>query len=189
MSPWEFKVGQTVGYRPRGSRWRARVTAVEREGRPFLAEIPVVDEEGLPILYDDPPPFANPIVDYENYYLVEDVDGKATEPWLAARLDHRDLAEAWRAFAERVGLREPYYQALATFVERWAPPERRGDILDDLLVLLHAAWSAGGTSGAEEAARFLEGLCKDGNGRCARGCTHKEDAAALRDRLKGGGGR
>lgn len=156
MSPWEFKVGQVVGYKPRGEKWRARVTAIERDGKPFVAEIPVVDEMGESILYDGPPGIANPIWDYENYYLVDDVKGSPTEPWLAARLDHQDLEAAWKSLAERVGLREPYYQALATLVERWAIVERRGDLLDDLLVLMHAAWSAGIGSAHAEAIRFLE---------------------------------
>ena len=30
----------------------------------------------------------NPILDYENYYIVEDLKGNATEPWLAARLQN-----------------------------------------------------------------------------------------------------
>ena len=46
MSPWEFKIGQIVGYKPRGDKWRARVTAIEEEGKPYLAEIPIVDEDG-----------------------------------------------------------------------------------------------------------------------------------------------
>lgn len=187
MSPWELKVGQVVGYRPRGPKWRARVTAVERDGKPFMAEIPVVDEQGEPIRYDDPPAFVNPIIDYEGYYIVEDVDGKgATEPWLAARLDHQDLGQAWRAFAERIGLKEPYYSALATLVERWAPPERRGDILDDLLVLLHAAWRAGAAAENSEIARMLEKRCLDRGVSCLAHCTHPEDAAAVRSRLREG---
>lgn len=184
MSPWDFKVGQTVGYKPRGPHWRARVTAVEREGKPFLAEIPVVDEQGVPIRYDDPPAYVNPIVDYENYFLAEDVDGKATEPWIAARLDHLDLLQAWKSFAERIGLREPYYQALATLMERWAPPERRGDLLDDVLVLLHAAWTAGAAAENEEAARLLERRCRERGIACLAHCTHHEDAEAMRNRLK-----
>lgn len=156
MSPWEFKVGQLVGYGPRGEKWRARVTAGERDGKPYVAEIPVVDEAGEPIQYDGLPSVANPILDYENYYLVEDVGGTKTEPWLAARLDHQNLAEAWKALAERIGLREPYYQALATFMERWAPLERRGDLLDDILVLMHAAWSAGAGTAYADCVRLLE---------------------------------
>ena len=184
MSPWEFKIGQLVGYRPRGPKWRARVTAMEREGKPFLAEIPVVDEEGAGIRYDDPPAFANPIFDYENYFLVEDVDGKSTEPWLAARLDHQDLAQAWRAFAERIGLKEPYYQCLATVVEKWSPPESRGDILDDLLVLLHAAWRTGAAAENAEAARLLERRCQERGVICLAQCTHREDADAVRARMR-----
>lgn len=187
MSPWEFKVGQVVGYRPRGQKWRARVTAIEREGKPFLAEIPIVDENGDSISYEDPPAFVNPIIDYENYYLVENVDGKsATEPWLAARLDHQDLAQAWKAFAERVGLKEPFYSALATVMERWAPPERRGDLLDDILVLLHAAWRAGAGAENSEIARMLERRCQERGVVCLAHCTHPEDAAAVRNRLAEG---
>lgn len=156
MSPWEFKVGQVVGYKPRGEKWRARVTAIERDGKPFVAEIPVIDEVGEAIQYDGPPSIANPIWDYENYYLVEDVSGTTTEPWLAARLDHQNLAAAWKSLAERVGLREPYYQALATLMERWAPVERRGDLLDDVLVLMHAAWTAGAGAAYTDCMRFLE---------------------------------
>jgi len=181
MSPWEFKVGQTVGYRPRGQKWRARVTAMEREGKPFLAEIPIVDEQGEPIRYEDPPAVVSPIIDYENYYLVENVGSEATtEPWLAARLDHQDLAQAWRAFAERIGLKEPYYQALATVMERWAPPERRGDLLDDVLVLLHAAWRAGSVTENGEIARMIEKHCQESG--CIGHCTHSEDVAAIRNR-------
>lgn len=171
MSPWEFKVGQVVGYRPRGEKWRARVTAIERDGKPFVAEIPVVDEAGEPIQYDGLPSIANPIWDYENYFLVEDVSGVTSEPWLAARLDHQNLVEAWKSLAERVGLREPYYQALATVMERWAAVDRRGDLLDDILVLMHAAFTAGAGSAYSDCVRILE----------QKGRT--EEAQAIKDRL------
>ena len=184
MSPWQFKVGQLVGYRPRGPKWRARVTAIERDGKPFLAEIPVVDENGEPIRYDDPPAVVNPILDYENYYIVEDLKGNATEPWLAARLDHQDLGAAWKALAERIGVREPYYQALASLMERWAPVESRGDLLDDLLVLLHAAWRAGAGTENAECARLLEKRCRDRGVICLAECTHPDDAAAIRERMR-----
>ena len=88
MSPWEFKIGQIVGYKPRGDKWRARVTAMEEDGKPYLAEIPIVDEDGETIRYDEPPSHVNPILDYVNYVLIENVNGKSTDPWLAARLDH-----------------------------------------------------------------------------------------------------
>lgn len=156
MSPWEFRIGQIVGYRPRGEKWRARITAIERDGKPFVAEIPVVDEFGESIQYDGPPSIANPVWDYENYYLIEDVSGITTEPWLAARLDHQNLVEAWKSLAEKVGLKETYYQVLATVMERWAPLERRGDLLDDILVLMHAAWSSGERAAYADCIHFLE---------------------------------
>lgn len=184
MSPWEFKIGQLVGYRPRGTKWRARVTAIERDGKSHLAEIPVVDEEGETIRYEDPPAFVNQIVDYENYFLVENVDGKPTEPWIAARLDHEDMRGAWKAFADRIGVKEPFYQVLATVMEKWSPEEGRGNLLDDLLVLLHAAWRAGAASENTECARLLEKRCGERGIACLAHCTHPEDAAAVRRRAK-----
>jgi|FLYK01.1.fsa_nt_gi hypothetical protein len=184
MSPWEFKIGQLVGYRPRGEKWRARVTAVEYAGKCFMAEIPVVDESGQPIRYEDPPSFVSPIIDYENYYLVEDVNGKATEPWLAARLDHEDPAGAWKAFVERIGLKEPYYQALATVMEKWAGEGRRGEFLEDLLVLLHAAWRAGAAIENAECAKLLEARCRSLGPACTGECTHLGDAQAIRERME-----
>jgi hypothetical protein len=184
MNPWDLKVGQLVGYRPRGGKWRARVTAVEREGKCFFAEIPVMDEDGHPIRYEEPPAIANAILDYENYYVVKEVDGRATEPWLAARLDHQDLAAAWKALAARIGLKEPYYGALAALVERWAPEDGRGDFLDDLLVFLHAVWRAGEASENAECIRLLEKRCRDKGIGCLAHCTHPEDSAAIRERLR-----
>lgn len=184
MSPWEFKVGQIVGYRRRDPRWRARVTAMEKDGKPFLAEIPVVDEQGEPIRYDDPPAFVNPIIDYEGYYLVQDVDGKGTDPWLAARLDHEDTAAAWKTFAERIGVKEPYYQALATLLEKYSLEKGRGEFLDDLLVLLHAAWRAGASTENADCARLLEKRCSERGIICLAHCTHSEDAAAIRKRMR-----
>ena len=186
MAPWEMKVGQIVGFAPRGQLWRARVTAVEREGKSFLAEIPIVDETGEPIRYEDPPAYANPIVAFEEYYLVEDVAASTTEPWLAARLDHQDLPQAWKGLAERLGIKEPYYQLLSSVMERWAPPERRGDLLDDLLVLLHAAWRAGASTENGEAARLVEQRCSERGGTCLNSCTHPEDAEAIRQRMRMG---
>lgn len=183
MSPWELKIGQIVGYKPRGDKWRARVTAMEREGKPFLAEIPVVDENGRGILYDDPPAFVNPIFDYENYYIVEDVNGTSTDPWIASRLDHDDIGGAWKAFAEKIGIKEPYYQALATVMEKWAPEERRGDLLDDLLVLLHASWRAGRYSENGECARLLKKRCDERGAICLAHCTHPEDVKAVESRI------
>lgn len=183
MSPWELKIGQIVGYKPRGDKWRARVTAMEREGKPFLAEIPIVDEKGDAILYDDPPAFVNPIFDYENYYLVENVNGTATDPWIAARLDHDDKGGAWKAFAEKIGIKEPYYQALATIMEKWAAEERRGELLDDLLVLLHASWRAGRYSENGECARLLKKRCDERGAMCLEHCTHPEDVKAVESRI------
>lgn len=182
MAPWEFKIGQVVGYRPRGEKWRARVTATERDGKPFLAEIPVVDENGESILYEDPPAFVNPIIDYENYYLIEDLNGSGTDPWLAARLDHDDIAHAWKAFAEKIGIKEPYYQALATLNEKWAPEGKRGEFLDDLLVLLHAAWRAGRYTENVECSRLLKKRCDDRGVICLAHCTHSEDVKAIEKR-------
>lgn len=184
MSPWELKVGQVVGYKPRGLKWRARVTAMERDGKPFLAEIPVVDEQGESICYEEPPSVVNPIIDYANYYLVEDIAGNGTDPWLAARLDHQDLAAAWKSFAERIGLKESYYSVLATVMERWSPPERRGDLLDDILVLLHAAWRSGAASENSEVVRLIEKRCEDRGVGCLAHCTHPEDVNAIRDRVR-----
>ena len=183
MAPWEFKIGQLVGYKPRGEKWRARVTATEREGKPFLAENPVIDENGEAILYEDPPSYVNPIIDYENYYLVEDMTGSGTDPWLAARLDHQDMAAAWKAFADRIGIKEPYYQALATVMEKWAPEDRRGDLLDDLLVLLHAAWRGGRYTENGECARLLKKRCDERGTICLAHCTHPDDVKAIEERL------
>jgi hypothetical protein len=179
-----MKVGQIVGFTPRGLKWRARVTSIERDGKSSFAEIPIVDEAGEPIRYEDPPAFVNPIVAYEQYYLVEDVKEFSTEPWLAARLDHQDLAQAWKALAERLGLKEPYYQMLSSVMERWAPPERRGDLLDDLLVLLQASWRAGAAGENAEAARLLDQRCLERGGHCLASCTHPEDAEAIRRRMR-----
>lgn len=184
MSPWEFKVGQVVGYRPRGDKWRARVTAVEEEGKCHLAEIPIIDEHGESIRYDDPPTFVNRIMDYENYYMVEDVNGVATEPWIAARLDHADSHGAWKAFAEKIGIKEPYYQALATVMEKWAPEDQRGEFLDDLLVLLHACWRSGMAAMNTEAARLLQKRCDERGIGCLAHCTHLEDAKAIKHLMK-----
>lgn len=184
MTPWEMKVGQLLGYKPRGSKYRARVTAVERDGKHYLAEIPVVDDDGEPIRYDDPPPFVAEIYDFENYYLVEDIDGKATDPWLAARIDHADVGLAWKNFAAKIGLKEPYYQALAMVIEKWAPEEQRGEFLDDLLVLLHASWRAGMSTENSECVRLIEKLCNDRGISCLTNCTHREEAQALKRRMK-----
>jgi|SRR5579871_1790434 hypothetical protein len=186
MTPWEFKVGQLVGYKPRGEKWRARVTAVERDGKLFLAEIPVIDEKGDPIRYEDPPAFVSEIWDWENYFLVENVDGKGTDPWLAARLDHEDTGAAWKSFAQRIGIKEPFYQALATVMEKWSPEKNRGDFLDDLLVLLHASWRAGMVTENAEVVRLLEKRCSDRGIICLAHCTHQEDAQAVRRRLREG---
>lgn len=184
MTPWEMKCGQLVGYKLRGPKWRARVTAVERDGKAYMAEIPVVDEEGEPIRYDDPPPAVSEIYDFENYFLVEDVNGKATDPWLAAKLDHADVGAAWKAFAAKIGVKEPYYQSLATVMEKWAPEGLRGDFLDDLLVLLHASWRAGMSTENSECVRLIEKVCNDRGISCLEHCTHREDAQALRRRMK-----
>lgn len=90
MSPWELAIGQIVGYKPFGPKWRGRVTAIERDGKCHYAVIAVVDREGFPILYGKPPKRPDLIVDCENYYLVEH-SVQMTDPWLAARLDHGDL--------------------------------------------------------------------------------------------------
>lgn len=184
MSPWEFKVGQIVGYRPRGDKWRARVTAMEEEGKPFLAEIPIVDEYGDTIRYDEPPSHVNPILDFQNYILIENVNGTSTDPWLAARLDHEDRGNAWKAFAEKIGIKEPYYQALATVVEKWSPEGQRGDILDDLLVLLHASWRAGASAENRECERLLKQHCDDRGIICLANCTHPQDIRAIKERRK-----
>lgn len=184
MSPWEFKIGQIVGYRPRGDKWRARVTAMEEDGKPYLAEIPIVDEDGEPIRYDEPPSHINPILDYVNYVLIENVNGKATDPWLAARLDHEANPGAWKAFAEKIGIKEPYYQALATVVEKWSQEGQRGDILDDLLVLLHAAWRAGASAENRECERIIKTRCDSRGVVCIGECTHPDDMKAIRDRRK-----
>jgi hypothetical protein len=186
MTPWELKVGQIVGYRPRGDKWRARVTAVERDSKHYLAEIPVIDENGDPIRYDDPPAFVSEIVDFENYYLVQDVDGKGTDPWLAARLDHQDASDAWKTFASKIGLKEPYYQALATLLERWVPEGSRGEFLDDLLVLLHASWRAGMAAENSECARLIEKRCSERGIGCLAHCTHQDDVRAVKKRLRDG---
>lgn len=183
MAPWEFKIGQVVGYKPRGEKWRARVTAMEREGKPFLAEIPVIDERGESILYDDPPAYVNPIIDYENYYIVEDLKGSGTDPWLAARLDHEDVGGAWKTFAEKIGIKEPYYQALATLSEKWVPEGSRGEFLDDLLVLIHAAWRAGRFTEIGECARLLKRRCDERGAICLAHCTHSDDVKAIQKRM------
>jgi hypothetical protein len=183
MKPWDFKMGQLVGYKPRGERWRARVTALEKDGKPYLAEIPVVDDQGEPISYEDPPAFVSPILDYENYYLVEDVAGK-TDPWLAARLDHQDVGAAWKHFAEKVGVKEPYYQALATIMEKYVAEGRRGEFMDDLLVLLHASWRAGMASENSDCARLLRQRCDNRGMNCMPHCTHLEDVEAIRARMR-----
>lgn len=182
MSPWEFKVGQIIGYKPRGEKWRARVTAMEEEGKPFLAEIPIVDEDGSPINYDSPPSHVNPILDHENYVLIQNVNGVATDPWLAARLDHEDPGGAWKVFAEKIGIKEPYYQALAMVVEKWAPEGQRGDILDDMLVLLHAAWRAGACSENRECERLVKQRCNERGIICLAHCTHQDDIKAIKER-------
>lgn len=184
MSPWEFKIGQVVGYRPRGDKWRARVTAMEEEGKPFLAEIPIVDETGDQIRYDEPPSHVSPILDYENYFIVEDVNGLSTDPWIAARLDHEDKGSAWKAFAEKIGLKDPYYQALAMVMEKWSPEGQRGDILDDILVLLHAAWRAGASTENRECERILQKRCDERGVICLGNCTHAEDIKAIKGRRK-----
>ncbi len=186
MTPWQFKVGQTVGYRPRGEKWRAKVTAVERDGKCFLAEIPVVDETGDPIRYEDPPAFVSEILDYEGYYIVEEVDGKGTDPWLAARLDHQDTGAAWKSFAARIGVKDPFYQSLATIMEKWATERQRGEFLDDLLVLLHASWRAGMATENSEVARLIEKRCNDRGMGCLAHCTHPEDIQAVRRRMREG---
>lgn len=183
MRPWDLKVGQIVGYKPRGERWRARVTAMEVDGKPYMAEIPIVDESGDTIRYDEPPTHVNPIVDFENYYLVENVNG-STDPWLAARLDHEANPGAWKNFAEKIGIKEPYYQALATVVEKWAREGERGDILDDLLVLLHAAWRAGASSENRECERLIKQRCDARGIICLAECTHPEDIKAIKERRK-----
>lgn len=185
MSPWEFKIGQIVGYKPRGEKWRARVTAIEEEGKPFLAEIPIVDEQGEPIRYDEPPSDVAPILDYENYVLIENVNGQSTDPWLAARLDHEDKSTAWKAFAEKIGIKEPYYQALATMIEKWSSEGQRGDIMDDLLVLLHAAWRAGSAAENKECERILQKRCDERGIICLANCTHPDDIKAVRERRRG----
>jgi len=184
MSPWELKVGQIVGYRPRGEKWRARVTAMEEDGKPFMAEIPIVDENGEPIRYDEPPTHVNAILDYENYYLVQNVNGAITDPWLAARLDHQDPGNAWKIFAEKIGIKEPYYQALATVVEKWSQVGQRGDIMDDILVLLHAAWRAGASSENRECERLIRERCNERGIICLANCTHQDDIKAIKDRRK-----
>lgn len=183
MSPWEFKIGQVVGYKPRGDRWRARVTALDH-GKPFLAEIPIVDQDGDPIRYEEPPTDINPILDYENYYIVDDVNGLSTDPWLAARLDHQDNASAWKDFAEKIGLKEPYYQALGMVMEKWSQEGQRGDILDDLLVLLHAAWRAGAATENKECERLIQKRCDDHGIGCVENCTHTEDVKAIKERRR-----
>lgn len=183
MTPWEMKVGQLLGYKPRGGKWRVKVTAVERDGKHFLAEIPVVDENGDAIQYEDPPTIVSEIFDFENYYLVDDVDGKTTDPWLAARIDHADVSGAWKSFAAKIGVKEPYYQALATVMEKWTVEGRRGEFMDDILVLLHAAWRAGMATENSECVRALEKLCNDRGVGCLAHCTHPEDARALKGRM------
>lgn len=90
MSPWELAIGQVLGYRPFGPKWRGRVTALERDGKCLYAVIPTVDDEGKPIRYERPPSGAGPIADVENYFIVEQAV-QMTDPWIAARLDHEDI--------------------------------------------------------------------------------------------------
>lgn len=90
MSPWELAIGQVLGYRPFGPRWRCRVTAIERGGKCLYAVIPTVDGEGKQIRYERPPSGASPIADVENYFIIEQTV-QMTDPWLAARLDHEDI--------------------------------------------------------------------------------------------------
>lgn len=184
MHFWEFKIGQVVGYHPRGEKWRARVTAMEQDGKPFLAEIPIMDEQGEPIRYEEPPTHVSPILDYENYYLVENVNGVTTDPWLAARLDHDDKGNAWKEFARKIGIKEPYYQALATIIEKWSFEGQRGEFLDDLLVLLHAAWRAGAVTENRECERLLQKRCDDRGVICLAHCTHPEDMKAVKERRR-----
>lgn len=90
MSPWELAIGQIVGYKPLGPKWRGRITAVERDGKCHYAVIPVVDAAGVAIVYEHPPKDVQLVLDYGNFYLVEQAV-QMTDPWLAARLDHEDL--------------------------------------------------------------------------------------------------
>lgn len=183
MSPWEFRIGQLVGYKPRGVHWRAKVTAVERDGKPFLAEIPVVDEEGKPIEYKEPPKVINLIADFGNYYLVEQAKG-GIDPWLAARLDHDDDGGMGRKkLAERLGLKEPYHEALATVIGKWGKDHPR-ELLDDLLVFVHASWNAGRIHENGECAKLMIDRCAERGVACCANCTHYEDAAAIRGRMK-----
>jgi hypothetical protein len=156
---------------------------MEREGKPFLAEIPIVDESGISICYDDPPSAVNPIMDYENYYVVEDVKEPGSDPWIAARLDHNDVGHAWKAFSDRIGIKEPYYQALATLLEKWVPEKGRGEFLDDILVLLHASWRAGRYAENTECARLLKRRCEEKGAICLAHCTHPEDVRAVEKRI------
>lgn len=185
MSPWELKVGQVLGYRPRGEKWRARVTAIEQDGKCFMGEIPVRDEWGNEISYDEPPASVSPIFDYENYYIVEDVKENTTDPWIAAKLDHQDPLDAWKVFSERIGIKEPYYQALASITEKWASEGRRGEFLDDLLAFLYSAWRTGALSENSECAKLIEKRCKERGGMCLADCTHAADEKAIRDRVRG----
>lgn len=182
MSPWEFRAGQVVGYTPSGSLWRAKVTAIDPSGKPYLGQIPIVDEEGNSITYDDPPSYVAPIVDYANYYLVEDVKGPPTDPWLAARLDHADTGVAWKNFAEKIGLNDGYYQAMGALMEKWAGEGKRGEFLDDLLVFLYACWRAGSAAENEEIYRLLKKRCEDRGTICLAHCTHPDDMKEVRKR-------
>jgi hypothetical protein len=183
MSPWEFRIGQTVSYRPRGKKWRAKITAVERDGRPFLAEIPVVDEHGTPVLYEEPPGSVNLVTDFENYDLVDQSEN-AADPWLAARLDHDDDGGVGRKkLAERLGTRPSFNEAIGAILEKWAPSRKR-ELLDDLLVLLHATWWSGRQRENGECARLLIDRCAANGVICCAHCTHYEDAAAVRSRMK-----
>lgn len=90
MSPWEFAIGQIVGYKPFGPKWRGRVTAIEREGKYHYAVIPVVDGNGIAIVYEQPPKKVQPIIgDFENYFLIEG-GPQLSDPWIASQLDHED---------------------------------------------------------------------------------------------------
>jgi hypothetical protein len=183
MSPWEFKVGQVVGYKPHGSRWRAKVTAVEREGKPFLAEIPIVDQEGIPIEYETPPTTVNPITDFENYYLIEQNDGEL-DPWLAARLDHNDDAGMGRQrLAERLGIAKPFHEALGTLVKKWGNGRNR-ELLDDLLVFIFASWTEGKRAENADCVRLLIDRCAQRGVECCVTCTHSDDARVIGLRMK-----
>jgi hypothetical protein len=69
-------------------------------------------------------------------------------------------------------------------VEKWSTEGQRGDILDDLLVLLHAAWRAGAASENRECERIIKTRCDSRGVVCIGECTHAEDMKAIRDRRK-----